>query len=506
MDQGAAPPAGNPGLPRASSRQTLDETSNAGKPVNKISVASAFLAALMTGSAATAADGYYFRAKPATFGAPLSAAAELAAASLPAAGLGQPWSFDFGTLLKNAPSGASAWSGRNLPAWMAVSAAGVATGTPTALGTAGFTVVASVGGKSVERAYSLAVEAASFRASAVNVGADFACAVTPSRAAVCWGGNAYGQLGIGSTTQRSTPGPAAIGSGVLSLSAGSFHVCAVLEGGKLLCWGIAGSGQLGLIPVVNRSSPPAEFTIASGVTAVASGGSHTCAIADGAVKCWGYNQYGQTGRVGMAGMAVPGSAAIPSGASAVAAGSNHSCALVEGGTVKCWGRNNAGQLGNGSTTDSNSPVIAVSSGATSVTAGNDVSCAVMDSGAVRCWGSGYGSSGGSSAPQANDPVTSGAVAVTAGYSNVCVTLSDGSAECWGAGSTGNNGDGTTAYKSKPTGLKAAVSGVSSVSIHESAACAVVDGSVSCWGRNNRGQVGDGTTVQRNVPTAVVPGT
>src|ERR1039458_9127512 len=99
--------------------------------------------------------------------------------------------------------------------------------------------------------------------------------------------------------RAATPSPAA-----RALSAGGDDTCALLAGGSVDCWGDNAHGQLG----IGTSSGPAtcngEPCTATAVpvrgiahaTAIAAGGSQTCALlAGGSVECWGYNGYGQLG-------------------------------------------------------------------------------------------------------------------------------------------------------------------------------------------------------------------
>ena len=123
---------------------------------------------------------------------------------------------------------------------------------------------------------------------------------------------------------------------------------------------------------------------------IAGGGNHTCALSgDGGVKCWGSNQSGQLGNGTWTDSASPVAvASLASDIIAVAAGGRHSCALGADGSVRCWGDNDAGQLGNGAPGSNPVPVnvSGMGHGMVAIAAGDQFSCALDAQGGVRCWG------------------------------------------------------------------------------------------------------------------------
>ena len=86
-----------------------------------------------------------------------------------------------------------------------------------------------------------------------------ACGVTAAGAAYCWGLNQHGQVGDGSTSNRSAPTAVAGGLTFASLAAsksGTF-VCGVASAGAAYCWGENIFGQLGDSTTTNRYTPTA---------------------------------------------------------------------------------------------------------------------------------------------------------------------------------------------------------------------------------------------------------
>ena len=137
-------------------------------------------------------------------------------------------------------------------------------------------------------------------------GSEFSCAIRTDTTVACWGANATGELGDGTTSTRTTPvdvvtalGGASL-SGVVQISTGDSHACARLVDGEVVCWGAGTYGRLGDGAMTTRLTPVSVTDIStatvSAATDVAAGGNHGCLVrADRVPMCWGRDSGGQLG-------------------------------------------------------------------------------------------------------------------------------------------------------------------------------------------------------------------
>jgi alpha-tubulin suppressor-like RCC1 family protein len=223
----------------------------------------------------------------------------------------------------------------------------------------------------------LAVSAADSLFSSVAVGQSFTCGM-PSRGTSvpsCWGLNTSGQIGQGAVNTRYVV-PTRITSGgalptaydTTSLVAGNLHACAIATVGGTVgatyCWGGNGYGQVGNGVTTNQNLP---VVVSGGLALVqlTAGAFHTCGLtATGTAYCWGRNTSGQLGDGTTTSSAVPVAVSGALTFRSISAGELFTCGVAgtpgtSGGTtasaaaVYCWGDNEYGQIGNTTVATSN---------------------------------------------------------------------------------------------------------------------------------------------------------
>lgn len=354
---------------------------------------------------------------------------------------------------------------------------------------------------------------------ALALGEEHSCALRDDGSVWCWGGNARGELGDGTTTVRPSPtkvlglpGPAT------AISAGDQLTCALLKDATVWCWGLNSVlqlGQCGASPPASSAKPLAAFayTLEKGklvcaaapfkAKSVSVGGKHVCALgADDGVYCWGENSVGQCGQdpANLAFEDIPGPLLVdsaPGGITDVQAGDEFSCALKDDGTAYCWGSNKLGSLGTGTGTPDTFKPVEVPSllSVAELAIDDETACARDADGSLWCWGNGSSGLFGGNLQHRFAPERVTTVArVFAGdvAKHLCATSAVGELRCWGANLKGQAGVGNLAPNIlTPTFTKLIT--VADVALGEEHTCATTkDGALWCWGDNNFGELGLGT--------------
>jgi alpha-tubulin suppressor-like RCC1 family protein len=324
-----------------------------------------------------------------------------------------------------------------------------------------------------------------------------------------WGGNWFGQLGDGATSNRNAPEMVLDLSEVCSVAAGQFHSLALKVDGSLWAWGMDSFGQLGDgSPAPNPDLPPLPpmdstrpvlVVGLSDVRGVAAGEFHSLAVtADGLLWGWGDNWFGQLGDSAIAETDSPARVAGLTQVKRIAAGGNHSLAVTADGSLWAWGDNAFGQLGDGTTSIQTSPAqVQGLSNVRTAAGGYSHTLALKSDGTVWAWGRNHqGQLGdGTDLDRARPALVDGLseiVAVTAGQAHSLALRADGTVWAWGANALGQLGDGTITQQNRPVAVPGISDGIAVVAGLNHSVALKADGQIWAWGDNQYGQLGSGT--------------
>lgn len=253
--------------------------------------------------------------------------------------------------------------------------------------------------------------------------------------------------------------------------------------------------------------------VSKAVGDVSTGSTHACATAEGGAYCWGLNTYGKLGNGTTTNSNSPvavTSSGVLAGktVTAISAGPYHTCAVASG-KAYCWGLNNRGQLGNLSTTNSSVPV-AVYDNPNTVPATPNQPAGCSPTGFFnKC--TTIGTPEIPPSQLGNKTVT----AITAGEHFTCAlayptagSIAETRAYCWGTNTFGQVGNNSgTGYFTTPQRIYESASPespmynktVTAISAGNVHACAIAAGKVYCWGDNVTGQRGDSSLPPMNEP-------
>jgi alpha-tubulin suppressor-like RCC1 family protein len=334
---------------------------------------------------------------------------------------------------------------------------------------------------------------------AIAIGLGHRLALRADGTVWAWGNNAFGQLGDGTTTHRTSPVRVARLREVVAIGAAFNHSLALTHDGVVWSWGENHRGQLGDGTLVLRPEPVPVILPAPAKAVAAGWTSGVAVLEDETVWGWGDNFWGQLGDGTRTARSAPVPAIGLRGITAVSMGDFHTLALDRDGGVWALGENLYGQLGDGTTQSRAQPARVVTASGdpllgAAVTAGAYYSLVRMRDGTAWSWGG----QGGGPLPSRTGPPgvgsvravllarVEGSIALAGGMNHALALQPDGSVRAWGDNHAGQLGDGTTTAHDRPALVLgpdgAPLDGITAIAAYRDGSLALrSDGTVWAWG-------------------------
>lgn len=371
-----------------------------------------------------------------------------------------------------------------------------------------------------------------------GIGMSHSIALTSYGRVFTWGNNQSGQLGDGTTENRSMPFDISLkfdldeGEKIVSIFAGSYYSGAITSFNQLYLWGDNTNGQLGDSSKTNRSLPTnvtnqIPFNFDEFITHVALGGTHTLiGTSNNRIFIWGQSW--------TAFSTVPQDITnlfnLNQNESIleISAGRLNSAISTSFGRLFVWGLNYDGQLGNGTNSTINMPEdishffqLAQDELIVDISLQGSHSAAVTSFGRIYTWGQNTtGELGDLTNISKNLPIDitsnfnldseENIVDVEVGVTHTTAITSMERLFTWGWNSTGQLGDITSNYDGRnfPKDTTNQLNLVEDEFILSSesgdfhSAIVTSNGRILMWGANTIGQLGDGTTTNQNKPVMI----
>lgn len=348
-------------------------------------------------------------------------------------------------------------------------------------------------------------------------------ALTADGSLYMWGGNDYGQVGIGSTDNQDKPVKVLENVKEFRFPDDRNPLCAaVTKDGSLYMWGSDSHGRLANGQLGSKQLTPYKVEFDRKDTKVANvyfpsdGVSKNGAAitTDGELYLWGTNSYNEINSSNSMYVTVPTRLLINVESFTVYRGT---CAAIEkSGALWLWGNNTYGIAGKIRTQSVVSPKEAVHilDGVKEVHLNYENGVAVRKNGTLWIWGYGYGQMAGEGDNEQWIPQQQilpeeeiAGFYEDENYGSKYALTAGGELYAWGSNAYGQLGISANAGTSTKnnTPAKISISGIKEFTVQNGTCAALTkEGKLYLWGRNQAGQLGNGSTGGYSyLPTAVL---